>query len=45
MNYAKPEIAILGDATSRIQGSNKRAPHQIDPGLPDEVASSYETED
>ncbi len=45
MNYAKPEIAVLGEATSRIQGSNKRAPHQIDPGLPDEVASSYEPEE
>jgi len=45
MNYVKPEIAILGDATSRIQGSNKLAPHEIDPGLPDEVAASYELEE
>ena len=45
MNYAKPEIAALGEATSRIQGNHKRAPHQIDPGLPDEVASSYEPEE
>lgn len=45
MNYDKPEIEVLGEATARILGSNKRAPHQIDPGLPDEVASSYEPED
>lgn len=45
MNYEKPEIAILGDATTRIQGSNKLAPHVIDLGPRDEVAASYEPEE
>ncbi len=45
MYYTKPELVILGDATTRIQGSNKTAPHMIDLGPRDEVAASYEPEE
>lgn len=44
MNYTKPEVVLLGDATDRIQG-NKIAPHMVDLGPRDEVAASYDSEE
>jgi hypothetical protein len=44
MNYTKPEVAILGDATDRIQ-AHKTAPHVIDLAPKDEAAMSYEPEE
>ncbi len=44
MNYTKPEVTILGDATSCIQ-AHKTAPRQIDLAPKDEVAMSYDPEE
>ena len=44
MNYTKPEVAFLGDATSRIQ-AHKTAQRVIDLAPKDEAAMSYDPEE
>lgn len=44
MNYSKPEVAILGDATVCIQAA-KTAKRVIDLAPKDEASASYDPEE